>query len=699
MMTEKQSVSNEIQRETKNLGQSGPGQEEKETSVIKSKSPEELRIERLQKKYGRSSAGPEGPKGPGADRGPGPGRRGPGGGPGMPGPRGRGAGMPFAKPQNAGKTIGRLFSYIGEDKWKMVVFIFCIILYTAANLTGSYLLRPIINNLVYEDGGRTTLFHSLILMGCIYAAGIVAQYLQSRIMIAVSQNALQKLRDDLFRKLGKLPVRFYDTNNHGDIMSRFTNDVDAVGEMLNNTINQLISGAINIVGTFALMLYTNIWLTIITVVMAPLMIRAGQAVAGRSRKYYKQQQAALGTLNGYIEESVTGQKVVKVFCHEDIAEEEFSYLNDDLCKKQINAQFFGGIMGPVMGNLSQVSYSLTACIGGILCVLKGFDLGGLTIFVNYSRQFSRPINEISMQVNTIFSALAGAERVFDVMDEAPEDSDAPEAVSIVEKDGRLVFQVPVSNRDYKDKDGMEVKGAVTVEHITFGYVPEKTILKDVSLYAKPGQKIAFVGSTGAGKTTITNLINRFYDIEEGRILIDGIDIRAIRRDDLRKNIAMVLQDTHLFTGTVRENIRYGRLDASDAEVEEAARMASAHSFIMRLEHGYDTMLEGDGANLSQGQRQLLNIARAAISKAPVLILDEATSSVDTRTEKHIEHGMDRLMASRTTLVIAHRLSTVRNANAIMVLENGEIIERGDHDDLLALHGRYYSLYTGASELD
>lgn len=648
-----------------------------------------IRLERLEKKYGRKDpTGPETGKGPGTA----------GPGPGGPGPRGRGAGMPMAKPQNAGRTISRLFSYIGEDKWKLVVFIFCIIFYTVANLAGSYLLRPIINNLVSAEGSRTTLLHSLFLMGCIYAVGIVAQYLQSRIMISVSQNALQKLRDDLFCKLEKLPVRFYDTNNHGDIMSRFTNDVDAVGEMLNNTINQLISGAINIVGTFVLMVYTNIYLTIITIVMVPLMIRAGKAVAGRSRKYYKQQQAALGTLNGYIEETVTGQKVVKVFCHEEIAEEEFSYLNDDLCKKQISAQFFGGIMGPVMGNLSQVSYSLTACIGGILCVLKGFDLGGLTIFVNYSRQFSRPINEISMQVNTIFSALAGAERVFDVMDREPEPADDADAVAIVEKEGRLFYQVPASNRVYADKNGMEVKGAVTVEHVTFGYVPEKTILKDVSLYAKPGQKIAFVGSTGAGKTTITNLINRFYDIGEGRIWIDGIEIRDIRREDLRKNIAMVLQDTHLFTGTVRENIRYGRLDATDEEVEAAARMASAHSFIMRLEHGYDTMLERDGANLSQGQRQLLNIARASISKAPILILDEATSSVDTRTEKHIEHGMDRLMASRTTLVIAHRLSTVRNANAIMVLENGEIIERGDHDDLLAMHGRYYNLYTGLSEL-
>lgn len=608
-------------------------------------------------------------------------------------------GMPGSKPQNAGKTIARLLAYIGKDKWKLAVFLICIVIYTIASLAGSYLLRPVINNLVYGEGSRAALFYSLVRMGCIFAVGIIAQYIQSRIIISVSQNALKKLRDDLFDKIESLPIRFYDTNNHGDIMSRFTNDVDAVGEMLNNTINQLISGAINIVGTFLLMVYTNLYLTIITVVMVPFMIMAGRMVAKRSRKFYKQQQAAIGALNGYIEETVTGQKVVKVFCHEEIAKEEFSSLNDDLCNKQIKAQFFGGIMGPVMGNLSQVSYSLTACIGGILCVLRGFDLGGLTIFVNYSRQFSRPINEISMQVNTIFSALAGAERVFDVMDGEPEREDRDDAVSIIEKDGRKYYQVPEANTEYASLNGAEVKGAVTIEHVTFGYDPDKTILKDISLYAKPGQKIAFVGSTGAGKTTITNLINRFYDIDEGRILIDGIEIKDIRRDDLRKNIAMVLQDTHLFTGTVKENIRYGRLDATDEEVEAAARMASAHSFIMRLEHGYDTMLEGDGANLSQGQRQLLNIARAAISKAPILILDEATSSVDTRTEKHIEHGMDRLMASRTTLVIAHRLSTVRNANAIMVLENGEIIERGDHDDLLAMHGRYHALYTGLSELE
>ena len=384
----------------------------------------------------------------------------------------------------------------------------------------------------------------------------------------------------------------------------------------------------------------------------------------------------MGLVNGYIEETITGQKVVKVFCHERIAEEEFDCLNEDLKKNQIRAQFFGGIMGPVMGNLSQVNYGLTACIGGLLCVLKGFDVGGLTVFLNFSRQFARPINEIAMQVSTIFSALAGAERVFQVMDAEPE---------------------PADDGDARVLNPME--GHVVLENVTFGYNPDKVVLEDISLYAKPGQKIAFVGSTGAGKTTITNLINRFYDIQGGAITIDGVDIRRLNRENLRSNIAMVLQDTHLFTGTVRENIRYGRLDATDEEVVQAAKTASAHSFIMRLPKGYDTMLEGDGANLSQGQRQLLNIARAAISRAPVLILDEATSSVDTRTEKHIEHGMDRLMANRTTFIIAHRLSTVRNANAIMVLENGRIIERGDHQELLAMKGRYYELYTGMKELD
>ena len=588
---------------------------------------------------------------------------------------------------------------------------------TAGNLAGSYLLRPIINGLT--DTGKTGtqllagLIQGVFTMAIVYIVAITAQYLQSRIMVTISQDAIKRLRNELFEKLQKLPVRYYDTNNNGDVMSRFTNDVDVIGEMLNNTVVQLISGAISIIGTLSLMIYTNIWLTLITIVMVPLMLKAVSGIGKRSRKYYKAQQAAIGTMNGYIEETITGQKVVKVFNHEESAREEFDYLNQDLRGKQIRAQFFGGIMGPVMGNMGQVSYSLTAAIGGILCVLRGFDIGGLTVFVNYSRQFSRPINEVAMQVNTIFSALAGAERVFAVMDEAPEAEDVENAITIEEtEDGKHYYVIPKANafvKEHGKPEGTahenelnyyaEVKGAVTLKDVTFGYLPDKTILKHISLYAKPGQKIAFVGSTGAGKTTITNLINRFYDIDSGQILMDGFPITQIARDSLRRNIAMVLQDTHLFTGTVRENIRYGRLDATDEEVEQAAKMASAHSFIIRLEHGYDTVLEGDGANLSQGQRQLINIARAAISKAPILILDEATSSVDTRTEKHIEKGMDRLMAERTTLVIAHRLSTVRNANAIMVLEQGEIIERGDHDALLAQNGRYHELYTGKTELD
>ena len=670
------------------------------------------KLEYLQKKY-ESRLNPSDKEelkgGPGRGRGPGPGH----------GPGGPGRGMPGGKPKNMKKTLGRLFSYISHNKLQLGIVVLCIIAGTIANLAGSYMLRPIINGLTSESGSVSSLLQGIIAMICIYLVAVIAQYLQQRIMIGVSQNAIQKLRNDLFQKIQKLPVRYYDTNNHGDVMSRFTNDVDAVGEMLNNTVVQLISGSISIVGTFALMVYTNVWLTVITIVMIPVMLKAVQAVGGRSRKYYRAQQAAIGTLNGYIEETVTGQKVVKVFCHEEDSIDEFEFLNRDLRGKQIKAQFFGGIMGPVMGNLSQVSYSLTACIGGVLCVLRGFDIGGLTVFVNYSRQFSRPINEVAMQVNTIFSALAGAERVFAIMDEAPEAGDAPDAISIREGiEGKTCYVIPRTHRlvsgesaddggnfltdlvkEDKDYYYKEVRGAVTLTDVTFGYNPDKTILKHISLYAKPGQKIAFVGSTGAGKTTITNLINRFYDIDSGSITIDGIPVTELERDSLRRNISMVLQDTHLFTGTVRDNIRYGRLDATDEEVEQAARTASAHSFIMRLEHGYDTMLEGDGANLSQGQRQLINISRAAVSRAPILILDEATSSVDTRTEKHIERGMDRLMAQRTTLVIAHRLSTVRNANAIMVLENGEIIERGDHDDLLEQKGRYYELYTGLSELD
>lgn len=598
--------------------------------------------------------------------------------------------MMGGKPKETKKTIGRLLTYLGRDKGKIIVALICAICSSATMIAGSYLLSPIIDGLtktvqeavqhpanadaVIQDGMRALLF-GILLMGGVYLTGLVATYLQQRIMIGVSQRALKTLRKDLFEHIQTLPVRYFDTNATGDIMSRFTNDVDAVGELLNNSVIQFISGAISIIGTVSVMFYMNVWLALLTIVMVPAMIKAGGFIAMRSSKYYRAQQSALGKLNGYIEETVTGQKVVKVFCHEDKAIEEFIGLNDDLKEKQIRAQFFGGIMGPVMGNLSQVSYGITACVGGLFCLAGKLTVGNLSVFVNFSRQFSRPINELSMQVNTMFSALAGAERVFKVMDEPSEEPDAADARTMD-----------------------EIKGEVIMKNVTFGYNPDKVILKHMDLYAHAGQKVAFVGSTGAGKTTVTNLLNRFYDIQEGSITIDGIDIKDYERKSLRSHIAMVLQDTHLFTGTVRENIRYGRPDATDEEVEQAAKTASAHSFIMRLEDGYDTMLEGDGINLSQGQRQLLNIARAAISKAPILVLDEATSSVDTRTEMHIDHGMERLMKNRTTFVIAHRLSTVRNADCIMVLEQGEIIERGTHDQLLAMKGRYYQLYTGAVEL-
>lgn len=597
--------------------------------------------------------------------------------------------MKISKPKNVKGTILRLFSYLRQDVALLVVVAVCVIGNTAATLAGSYMLRPIINNYIAPENGQGStsgLFMGLARMALVYLFAVVFSYLQSRIMISVSQKAIAKLRNDLFSTMQKLPIRFFDTNSTGDLMSRYTNDVDSIGEMMNNTMVQLISGVITLIGTLCIMLYTNVWLTVVTVVMVPIMIKAVGFVGSRSRKYYAAQQAAIGKLNGNIEETITGQRVVKVFNHEAQAIEDFGKLNYDLRDKQIQAQFFGGIMGPVMGNLSQISYSLVAAVGGILCVARGFDVGGLTIFVNYSRQFSRPINEISNQVNTIFSALAGAERVFSIMDMEPE----PAFGEIPEED-----KSPTDKLIHKLEN---VEGEIVLQNVTFGYVPEKTILKNITLYARKGQKIAFVGSTGAGKTTITNLINRFYEIQEGRITIDTVDIRNIDKDELRRNIALVLQDTHLFTGTVMENIRYGRLDATDEEVIQAAKIANAHSFIMHLSNGYETMLEGDGSNLSQGQRQLLNIARAALSRAPILILDEATSSVDTRTEKNIQEGMDRLMSTRTTFVIAHRLSTIRNSRAIIVLEQGRVIERGTHEQLLEQKGRYYQLYTGAIEL-
>lgn len=609
----------------------------------------------------------------------------------MRGPGGRAAMMQGGKPKNAGGTIRRLLKYMGKDAGLVVLALVFVLVFSGATLAGSYLLSPIIDNITKYTAdiaaaganraellqeGIGVLFRGILVMLFVYGVGVIANYLQQRIMIGVSQRALIRIRKDLFDHIQDLPVRYFDTNSTGDIMSRFTNDVDTIGELLNNTVIHLISGIISVLGTIAIMLSMNVWLALLTILMVPVMFKAGGGIAKRSSKYYRLQQSALGALNGYIEETVTGQKVVKVFCHEEKAVKEFTDLNDDLREKQIKAQFFGGIMGPVMGNIGQVCYGITAAVGGIFCFLGSLTIGKLTVFVNYSRQFSRPINELSMQVNIIFSALAGAERVFNVMDAKPEEEDTPDAIEMG-----------------------NVKGDVILDHVTFGYNEDKVILKDISLYAHAGQKVAFVGSTGAGKTTITNLLNRFYDIKEGEITVDGIPIKKYKRKSLRHNIAMVLQDTHLFSGTVRENIRYGRPDATDEEVEQAAKTASAHSFIMRLEDGYDTMLEGDGTNLSQGQRQLLNIARAAISTAPILVLDEATSSVDTRTEMHIDHGMERLMKNRTTFVIAHRLSTVRNADCIMVLEQGEIIERGTHKELLEQKGRYYQLYTGAVELD
>lgn len=604
------------------------------------------------------------------------------------GPPNRNRNQKKQKPKNIKATAKRLFSYLEQEKHKIAAAFVCVLVSSASTLCGSYLLRPIINGLI--DSTKTpqqkitSLMVGLALMAAVYVLGVGATYLQGRIMISVSQGTLKRIREHLFRKVQKLPVRYFDTNPKGDIMSCFTNDVDIIGEMLNSTLVQIFSGTITLIGTLALMLYTNWVLAVVTIVVSPIIAKIGTAIAGKSRKYFMKQQTDLGKVNGYIEETVTGQKVVKVFNYEENIVNEFSELNQTLRNSQVKAQFISGIMGPCMNAMSQVNYTLTACVGSIIAFasrwgggvpFSALDIGGLTVFVNYSRQFSRPINELAQQVTNIMSALAGAERVFNVMDEAEEIDDGK----------KLVLD--------------KVHGDVLVEGVTFGYNPDKTILKDVSVFAHPGQKIALVGSTGAGKTTITNLITRFYNIDEGKITIDGVDIKDISLECLRENIAMVLQDTHLFTGTILENIRYGRLSATDEEVRQAAKTSCADMFIKNMPEGYDTMLKGDGSNLSQGQRQLLNIARAALSKAPILVLDEATSSVDTRTEKHINEGMDALMEDRTTFVIAHRLSTIRNADAIMVLENGEIIERGTHEELLEKKGRYFELYTGLKELD
>ncbi|GLU52963.1 multidrug ABC transporter ATP-binding protein [Dyadobacter frigoris] len=588
---------------------------------------------------------------------------------GMPGSS---SGRRFAveKPKNMSLTVRRLWGYLQKNKLGLFTVVLFILINTLASLTGSYLLRPLINDYIIPkdvDG----LIHMLGIMLVIYIAGATAAYLQSRFMIIISQKTVNEMRNDLFKKLQSLPLQFFDTNSHGDLMSRFTNDVDLISESLNNSLTQIFTSIITLTGTFLLMLYISPLLTLVTLVMVPLMLFLASQVIRRSKNYFIAQQKAVGITNGYIEEIITGIKVVKVFGYEEKAETDFEKLNFDLRDKATKAQMFSGMMMPIMINMSTINYALTATIGGILAVTRGLDIGGLASFLQYSRQFGRPINELSSQLNSLQAALAGAERVFEMMDQLPEPADAENAITL-----------------------SKVEGQVRFENVTFSYSGDKVILHDINLSVKPGHKIAFVGSTGAGKTTIINLLPRFYDIQSGKITIDGTDIKDISRESLRKSLAIVLQDTHLFVGTVMENIRYGRLSATDQEVIHAAELANAHSFITRMPQGYNTVLDGDGSNLSQGQRQLLNIARATVAEAPILILDEATSSIDTRTERLIEQGMDTLMKGKTTFVIAHRLSTVRNADEIIVLEYGRIIERGNHNDLILKKGKYYQLYTG-----
>ena len=627
-------------------------------------------------------------------------------GPGMPPPGPHGPGHApkggFRKPKNMRGTLRKLMRYLGRYKAHLALVVILLFISSACTVGGSYLIKPLINDYILP-GDFPGLAKMLGVMALVYIVGAVCSFGYARIMVHVSQNTVAKIRADLFDKMQGLPLKYFDAHTHGELMSRYTNDIETVSEALNNSFASVISCSLNFLGTIAMMLVLSPVLTLITFGALAVMLAVVKAVGGRSRQYFAAQQKAVGEVNGYIEEMIEGQKVIKVFNHESAAKEGFDQRNEAYRQAGTRAQIYAGIMMPVMGNLSYINYAVTCCVGGLLAIRSG-DLGGLAAFLQYTRQVSQPITQISQQVNTILSAVAGAERVFEVMEAQPEvDEGKVTLVRVTEgRDGSLAeANFDTGAWAWKKPDGelAPLRGDVRFDHVVFGYDEDHTVLHDVSLFAKPGQKIAFVGSTGAGKTTITNLINRFYEIRSGTITYDGIDVRDIEKDSLRRSLGVVLQDTHLFTGTVADNIRYGRLEATDEEVEAAARLAGADGFIRHLPHGYQTVLSGDGGSLSQGERQLLNIARAACANPPVLILDEATSSIDTRTEKLIEKGMDRLMAGRTVFVIAHRLSTVRNAKAIMVLEQGEIIERGDHDDLIAQHGRYYQLYTGQMELD
>ena len=621
--------------------------------------------------------------GPGLGRGPMGGRR---GGPGA---------MNFAKPKDSRRTLHRLLPYLRRDIPLLCLVLAALILSSLATLAGAWMLTPVFNTIAGEpgyEGGLPKVAAYLAALGGIYLVGVLASFIQSRVMISVCQRMAKHMRQDLYDKVIRLPLRFFDGMTHGEIMSRFSNDMDVVSETLNSTLVQVLSSILSIVGTLVSMLILSIPLTLLTMVMIPVTLLLARFFMGRARRRFGEQQKALGELNGLVEETMEGQKIVKLFCREEETRRQFEEKNTAFRDKAIRAQILAGTMMPLTQSVGTFNYVIIAVVGGWMALSGRMNLGNISTFLGLSRQFSHPVTQISNQLSMVQSALAGAERVFEMMDTLPEPEDAPDAVRLRREGDGFCF---VSG----DGTKTPLRGDVRFEHVTFGYLPEKTVLHDVSMYAKPGQKIALVGSTGAGKTTITNLLTRFYEINEGTVTIDGIDIRRIALDDLRNCMAMVLQDTHLFSGTVMENIRYGRLDATDEQCMEAARLANAHSFIQRLPQGYQTRLEGDGANLSQGQRQLLNIARAAVADPPILILDEATSSVDTRTELHIERGMDQLMQGRTTFVIAHRLSTVRNADAIMVMEHGRIIERGSHDDLVAQKGRYYQLYVGQTELD